>query len=219
MIKHFELNTKGRDFAVGDIHGCFTELENKLTKLGFNQQLDRLFSVGDMVDRGPESEKVLEWLKQPFFHAVRGNHEQMAIDTFFGEWGAENYRANGGAWFLELPIATQKVFVAEFETLPLALSVITPAGKIGLVHAECPYSDWRKLEVALSLGSIPEIARINCLWERSRFESNDLSYIHHVYSVIVGHTPVKMVSSLGNVLYIDTGAAYSGGHLSVIKIN
>ena len=48
-------NTVGRDIAVGDIHGCFTELQRGLDTIGFDPCTDRLFSVGDLVDRGPES--------------------------------------------------------------------------------------------------------------------------------------------------------------------
>jgi len=74
-FKHFERNTQGRDFAVGDIHGHFTRLQAALEAVDFAPEVDRLFSVGDVVDRGPESERVLDWLAQPWFFAVQGNHE------------------------------------------------------------------------------------------------------------------------------------------------
>ena len=54
-MPRFAQNTVGRDFAVGDIHGCFTELQRGLDAIGFDPSTDRLFSVGDLVDRGPES--------------------------------------------------------------------------------------------------------------------------------------------------------------------
>ena len=80
MIHHFTKNEQGRDFLVGDIHGMFSKLDEILHDLCFNITVDRLFSVGDMVDRGPESYDVLKWLAASWFHSVRGNHEQMAID-------------------------------------------------------------------------------------------------------------------------------------------
>ncbi|WP_183132684.1 metallophosphoesterase, partial [Pseudomonas amygdali] len=58
-IKRFAENTVGRDFAVGDIHGHFTRLQVALDVAGFNPAVDRLFSVGDLVDRGPECEDVI----------------------------------------------------------------------------------------------------------------------------------------------------------------
>jgi serine/threonine protein phosphatase 1 len=60
---------------VGDIHGHFQRLQQCLEAVGFDPAVDRLFSVGDLVDRGPHSEAALDWLAQPWFHAVQGNHE------------------------------------------------------------------------------------------------------------------------------------------------
>ncbi|MBP5144082.1 metallophosphoesterase, partial [Pseudomonas chlororaphis] len=71
-IQRFEINTAGRDFAVGDIHGHFTKLQAALDAVQFDPTVDRLFSVGDLVDRGPESADVDTWLAKPWFHAVRG---------------------------------------------------------------------------------------------------------------------------------------------------
>jgi serine/threonine protein phosphatase 1 len=80
-IAHFDRNTRGRDLIVGDIHGCFSRLGAHLNYLQFDPARDRLFSVGDLIDRGPESEHALEWLAQPWFHAVKGNHEEAAMCT------------------------------------------------------------------------------------------------------------------------------------------
>ena len=51
----FVLNESGRDFVVGDVHGCFRTLEHALGALTFDPNLDRLFGVGDLVNRGPHS--------------------------------------------------------------------------------------------------------------------------------------------------------------------
>lgn len=75
MIHRYTLNERGKDYAVGDVHGHFTKLQQQLDAIGFNQDVDRLFSVGDLVDRGPECDRVLDWLAKPWFHPVRGNHE------------------------------------------------------------------------------------------------------------------------------------------------
>lgn len=48
-MPQFALNPVGRDFAMGDIHGCFTELQRGLDAIGFDAGTDRLFSVGDLV--------------------------------------------------------------------------------------------------------------------------------------------------------------------------
>ena len=62
ILQHFARNTHGRDFVVGDIHGCFDLLQQALDEAAFNPDRDRLFSVGDLIDRGPQSPQVLLWL-------------------------------------------------------------------------------------------------------------------------------------------------------------
>lgn len=84
-VVHYGQNTAGRDFAVGDIHGCFSALQQALDAIGFSESTDRLFSVGDLVDRGPESEQVLTWLDKPWFHAICGNHDFMTWRSALGD--------------------------------------------------------------------------------------------------------------------------------------
>ena len=53
LVQRFTQNTRGRDFVVGDLHGCFDHLRVMLEHIQFNRVTDRLFCVGDLVDRGP----------------------------------------------------------------------------------------------------------------------------------------------------------------------
>ena len=53
----------GTDWVVGDVHGCFETLRQALAAIDFEQGRDRLFSVGDLIDRGPNSIEALEWLE------------------------------------------------------------------------------------------------------------------------------------------------------------
>ena len=82
-FKFFNRNQRGRDFVVGDIHGHFSALEMLLLQVNFDPEHDRVFSVGDMIDRGPESWRVIEFLNHPWFHSIMGNHEQMLLDSAF----------------------------------------------------------------------------------------------------------------------------------------
>ena len=66
----------GRDWVVGDVHGCFTTLREALRAIDFEHGRDRVFSVGDLIDRDPNSIEALEWLAGERFEAVvMGNHE------------------------------------------------------------------------------------------------------------------------------------------------
>ena len=67
-------NTLGRDFVIGDIHGAFSVVVEAIKLVQFDPKKDRLFSLGDTIDRGPESRRAQRFLSTPWVHAIRGNH-------------------------------------------------------------------------------------------------------------------------------------------------
>ena len=76
----FERNRSGRDFVAGDIHGCVRTLEHLLVEVDFQPDSDRLFSVGDLIDRGPHSREAIDWLVEGRIHAANmGNHENALV--------------------------------------------------------------------------------------------------------------------------------------------
>ena len=70
-----------KTYAIGDIHGCFSMLEGLLGRLDFDKETDRLWLVGDLVNRGPGSLETLRWARQTAdqlgdrFTVVLGNHD------------------------------------------------------------------------------------------------------------------------------------------------
>lgn len=210
-------NTQGRDLAVGDIHGHFRRLQACLDSVGFDPAVDRLFSVGDLVDRGPHSPEALHWLAQPWFHAVQGNHESLAISHLCGgRVDLAMYRAAGGSWFLDLPADQQEPFVEAFLNMPIALEVDTPDGPVGLLHADSPFSSWEQLRDSLLYDDDPA-AREVCQWSRRRLKDGDTAPVEGVRAVLVGHTPVLAVKVLGNVWHLDTGG-WSSGCFSLLDL-
>lgn len=218
-IMHFAANTRGRDFAVGDIHGHFARLQKAIEQLGFNPLCDRLFSVGDLIDRGPQSEECLQWLDQPWFFAVQGNHEVLAIQLDAGiPLDEDNYRNSGGAWLLDASAQKRRLYAQRFCQMPIAMEVETAQGLIGLVHADCPFTSWRLLRAYLR-GELPRDKRTDeiCQWSRTRLKRNDRRGVGDVRAMIVGHTPLRVPKRLGNVYHIDT-AGWSEGYFSFVEL-
>lgn len=215
LIKRFSRNTRGNDYAVGDIHGCFTLLQEALDAVGFDPAVDRLFSCGDLVDRGPESDQVLEWLAKPWFHPVRGNHDDYVCRYETCDIG--NWMTNGGVWFAGLPSAEQAELATQFRELPLAIEVETHAGWIGIIHADVPGGDWADLPEQFKSRE----GRNAAMWSRKRSSSGDRSHVQGIRAVVVGHEPVPAPMVLGNVYHIDTQGhrPERGGYFTVLKLD
>ena len=75
-----------RSFAIGDIHGCAKTLRKMLLEEIRIQKQDRIYCLGDFVDRGRDSKGVIDFIlemreKGFKIHTLRGNHEQMMMDS------------------------------------------------------------------------------------------------------------------------------------------
>ena len=66
-IKYLEIDEDVNVYVVGDIHGSYTLLKEKLKEVGFNFNTDLLIAVGDLVDRSQENEKCVGLLNEHWF--------------------------------------------------------------------------------------------------------------------------------------------------------
>jgi bis(5'-nucleosyl)-tetraphosphatase (symmetrical) len=73
-------------FAIGDIHGCYDTLRSLLARIRFDPRSDRLWLVGDLVNRGPKSLAVLRWAMElgDRVTAVLGNHDLHLLGRALG---------------------------------------------------------------------------------------------------------------------------------------
>ncbi|HXG29162.1 MAG TPA: metallophosphoesterase [Nevskiales bacterium] len=225
-IRRYTRNTHGRDFVVGDIHGCFSLLERLLAAVEFDAGRDRLFSVGDLVDRGPESPRALEFLALPWFHTVRGNHDDFVLSARTRESRLHWWVACGGVWWLEQDEATRARFRQALAQLPLVIEVESVQGLTGIVHADVPATlDWPGFVAALRAGEA-EVAH-TALWGRARMMGQVRTGVAGIERILVGHTPsFDGVCRVGNVYGLDTGAVYgllephySGAALSLLELD
>lgn len=80
-------------FAIGDVHGCFRTLQQLMQAVRFDPGRDRLWLVGDLVNRGPGSLEVLRWVRQLGDRAVcvLGNHDLKLLACGLGIRSSPNY--------------------------------------------------------------------------------------------------------------------------------
>lgn len=140
-IEKYSANTQGVDYLCADIHGHFSLLESLMRGVDFDPAKDRLFSLGDLIDRGDESHKALEYLQFPWFHAILGNHELMLMKAYesddpqVSQW----WHYWGGDWAQALSSGQLAPYYNAFKCLPVAIELALRNGqKIGLVHAQLP---------------------------------------------------------------------------------
>lgn len=222
-VRRYDRNTLGRDFVVGDIHGCFDQLRQALDGVAFSPTGDRLFSVGDLIDRGPQSAEALEWLARPWFHACIGNHEDMALQSqddpsLLADW----VLLNGGEWWMTTDAETRIRYLTAFRQLPIAMEILTQQGRVGIVHADIPEPlGWPEFVAALESGDAS--TRWFALWSRRRADGLVRSPVEGIDQVVFGHTitPDRRVHRLANTWFIDTGAFLADehdGHLTLLPL-
>jgi serine/threonine protein phosphatase 1 len=211
-IPHFTSNTAGTDYIVGDLHGCYDTLMDSLSGLSFDPAYDRLFSVGDLIDRGPDSLCCLRLIREPWFFPVLGNHEQMMLETLAG--GDETmWVMNGGQWYARLTADERREtdsLKPVLAKLPRRITLEDRAGnRIGVSHAQ-PHGP--EFCAPLDHRSAYEL-----VWGRSVIQSRRPYDMTDVHLTVHGHTPVDRVTPIGRHLFIDTGAVF-GGELSVLTV-
>ncbi|WP_434131247.1 protein-serine/threonine phosphatase [Enterobacter cloacae] len=193
-------------WVVSDIHGCYQWLLDELKRRRFNPYEDLLISVGDLIDRGPDSVKCLQLINEKWFRAVRGNHEQMAIDSVenndFALW-----LMNGGSWFSQLDDSQQQQALTLLEAcrqLPLIIEITCTNGLNVIAHADYPAAEYRWQQ---------PVSAERVLWDRDRlmgFMAGKGQGIRGADHFWFGHTPLDKRYDYDNLHYIDTGAVFDG---------
>ncbi len=237
-IKKLPTNITGKDYVVGDLHGCYEQLERLLDHVRFDTTYDRLISVGDLIDRGPESLRCLNLLAKHWFHAVKGNHESMMIEFFepylvngyleyLDELYDNGFLENGGDWiqsyFVPDPGGMTEEFnlgIAMAQAMPSILIVGEGSSRFNVVHAELARSDLNSIFQPVWLDSDLDLWHTNqaidpntqekLYWGRKLQRKKNFPAIESGLSItFCGHTFAENPRQVLSHLCIDTGAFIS----------
>ena len=194
----------GRVIAVGDIHGCAEEFEALIEKLALTKH-DRLILLGDLVNRGPDSARVLALAREHAHRSLLGNHELRLL----------NYRRTGDPSHLKkADYETLKQLSAKdwayLATMPLTFHL--PEFKTVFVHAGfLPGQSWRS-KPARVVTRIQVVGPDGEPHKRSDFPDKphwSEKWIGPPF-VIYGHTPRRDPAVGKWALGIDTSCAMGG---------
>jgi serine/threonine protein phosphatase 1 len=212
VVQHHASNLAGRDFVVGDLHGCVDALRFLLRETGFDAARDRLFSVGDLIDRGDQCEEALGLLERPWFYAVLGNHEDTMCAVADGRLPRYRWYGIGGAWAEALPEGALVRHAARLRQLPVARVVGEGAARFNVLHAEF-FGD----DADLDAGRIDATVRERMLWGRELALGEMEPPQHALSPTYCGHTPMREVRQIGSQIFIDTGAFIPEGRLTMVE--
>jgi len=225
----------GTDYFVGDIHGQFSKLHDTLLRMGFSFETDRIISVGDLVDRGNQSEWADEWLHAPYFFAVRGNHEELYLrwwelrfDRIEQErYENETYFPNGGSWVKDTEGSEHEKIIRAISNLPYMITVPNKAGKlVAVVHAGLPDgSSWPQM-----IGQkLSESVIFDMIWSRNRYlyargdekskQVWDDGVIPGIDAVVCGHTVTEQPFWAGKFCHIETAGWRDGRKFTVLPMD
>jgi len=206
-------NEVGRDFVVGDLHGCVDALRYLLREIHFDGSHDRLFSVGDLIDRGTDSLAAIDLIDKPWFYPVLGNHEDSLIAVATGEMRRQSWYAIGGAWAETLADDHLAALATRLATLPLVRIVGEGGRRFNVLHAEFFGSD-----ADLDAAEFSDQTRTQMLWGRGLALGNaDPARQRGLSPTYCGHTPMRAVRQIGSQIFIDTGAFAAEGRLTIVQ--
>ncbi len=220
-----------RNVIIGDVHGCYDQLKAILEKTGFDEENDRLISVGDLMDRGPHPYSVFEYMKDIKLRMgdncvlIRGNHEQMLLDAYADYSNMALWQYNGA----DVTIRDLRKHhcdskeVVRFITENTVYYYINEEDGFQCAHADIDNEDPAENDVD------------TLIWGRENISSN----FYKGRLTIVGHTPINypiyldgsrdrpMRMPVGEdfplpgtgMICIDTGCFYKGILTSLIIEN
>lgn len=191
-----------RRIVIGDVHGHYQGLMRLLEAIAPTSD-DRVYFLGDLIDRGPQSAQVVDFVKESPYQCLLGNHEQMLLNIFTKRIPTPTVEAwlySGGqatvASYQEATIPHEHL--EWFSTLPAYLDL----GDIWLVHAGVdPFIP------------LTEQTAAQLCWVRDEFHKIEKPYFpdkliitgHTITFTLPGVSPGKLAQGQGWI-DIDTGA-------------
>jgi serine/threonine protein phosphatase 1 len=210
-----------RTFAIGDIHGCAITLKRLLLEEIKIEKQDEIYFLGDYIDRGSRNKEVVDFIlelkKENYkINTLRGNHEQLFMDSDKSFDDFENWIMNGGVATLEnFDISRFSELGDEYKAFFSETKFYFETNDFIFVHAGLNFDAQYLFE-----------DRFSMLWIRNM--KVDKTKVDKI--IIHGHTPTPLRQVKKNLrqirkkgsLNIDTGCVmkeYNGyGYLSAVEV-
>ncbi|MBW4329682.1 serine/threonine protein phosphatase [Stakelama sp. CBK3Z-3] len=219
-----------RIYAIGDIHGRFDLLEELLAKIDADHasrgdMRRTLIFLGDLMDRGPDSAKVIDRLialhrEQPDTRFLMGNHEEIMLLALEGKREALKLfsRIGGDETLASYGVSHAEIFHADYDEYGALLQSAVPAEHQSFLEKfedMVISGDYAFVHAGISPSRAIDDQRPSDLrWIRGQFLTHRGAFEK---MVVHGHTISEDIDRTANRIGIDTGA-YASGKLTAIGL-
>lgn len=200
----------GNSWAISDVHGCYDQFKALLKKIGFSKK-DTLYVLGDVIDHGPDSKKIIDFLmKHENVKSMPGNHEDLMMRAttrkpleklWLKRGGVQTLESFGVETLADIP----KKYMDWLKHLPLHLvhgNIIMSHAGVNMQHKSPLRETKRNREFTL--------------WNRK------VKNKHKTIRVVHGHSPKKLsqikAAANSNLVCIDGGCS-KGGKLVAFNLD
>lgn len=202
-----------RSIFIGDVHGCAAELADLLGLLGPTES-DRVYFVGDLVARGPDSRRVVQLFREVRGTGVLGNHEARVLDVRRARLAGEQGPPIGPSHEALFQSLGEEEW-AVLSALPLYLDVREHDVKI--VHAGILPGKPFKQQDAWTLLHVRSVGEDGLASDRPGKESWSVSY-RGAPHLVFGHDARRGLQLEAWATGLDTACVY-GGSLTALTLS
>ncbi|XP_078679683.1 bis(5'-nucleosyl)-tetraphosphatase PrpE [asymmetrical]-like isoform X1 [Branchiostoma floridae x Branchiostoma belcheri] len=196
-----------RVFLVGDVHGCYDEMMELLHKADAMREDTVVIFVGDMVNKGPKSWEVLDFLRRSKVYAVKGNHEDHVLREYDNSRNPEYKLPQKYTWVGKLT----KEEAEYLRELPYTISL--PTFNIIVVHAGLvpgrsleEQSDYEMMTVRNVVNTEEGFEARKRATEGQPWAAEWTGPQH----VVFGHDAIRRLQVYDHATGLDTGCLYGG---------
>lgn len=217
-LRKFErVATDGRVIMIGDVHGCYDQLQELLKETEYTEG-DTVVLLGDLLSKGPGSLKVATWARENNISAVLGNHELNILSKYqsfrplkFDDHDVFALKKHNGRFDEELQIARKlkPEDVQYLNSLPLVMQIdgVGICTHMGILESS-----------PIKKQSISDILAIDRAWYKRWNELQKTLPKRERESIYYGHHAALGLNLHKYSKGLDTGCVY-GGQLSALVID